>query len=311
MLADDLEKVLDCEVERGKPMTQLTTLGVGGRVECYLELDNQEDILALFALWRQEGFPLYIIGDGSNIVAADGLISGVVLSTRRLGKVSWEENIVSVQAGCPLASLVGGAAGRDMSGLEFAFGIPGTVGGALSGNAGAGGKGVCGLLTEVTTLEADGSLRRWEREEFSSSYRHFSLTRKDRFFLECRLELQPGRSEEIKAEQMRFWNLRISQPLEDRSAGCSFKNPQGNSAGRMLDQCGCKGLSVGGAAVSRRHANFIVNRGDATAADVIALLRLCRDRVFEDFGVWLEPELRFLGFEPFPEGEGRVCATES
>ena len=290
------------EIERDKPLSRLSTLGVGGRAECYLEPDCRSDFQTAFELSRGYGFPLYIIGGGSNIVAADGAVPGVVLSTRGWDGASWENNCVSVKAGCPLSKLAKEAEERGLGGLEFAVGIPGTVGGALSGNAGAGGKGVCDLLTELTTIEPDGSIKKWNRDEFSYSYRHFSLAGKGcegRFFVECRLELSPKPKEEIAAERERFMGLRASQPANERSAGCSFKNPPGDSAGRMLDKCGCKGMTAGGAVVSERHANFIVNRGGASASDVASLLRLCRDRVFEEFGVRLEPELRFLGFEPF------------
>ena len=293
---------LRTEIEKDKPLSRLSTLGVGGRVECYLEPACLDDFQTAFEMSHSYCFPIYIIGGGSNIVAADGRVSGVVLSTRGWDGASWDNNCVSVNAGCPLSKLAKEAEERGLGGLEFAVGIPGTVGGALSGNAGAGGKVVCDLLTELTTIEPDGSIKKWNRDEFSYSYRHFSLAGKGcegRFFVECRLELSPKPKEEIAAERERFMGLRASQPANECSAECSFKNPPGDSAGRMLDKCGCKGMTAGGAAVSERHANFIVNRGDASASDVVSLMKSCRERVFEEFGVRLEPELRFLGFEPF------------
>ena len=162
MLADELEKVLHCEIKREAPLSPLSTLGVGGRVECFLEPSRMEDFQAVFALRSREGFPLYILGGGSNAVFGDGRVPGVLLSTRRWNSSSWREAedtvSVEVQAGHPLSSLVDEAARRGLGGLEFAIGIPGTVGGAVAGNAGAGGRSVGDLLTEVVTVEPEGAL---------------------------------------------------------------------------------------------------------------------------------------------------------
>lgn len=294
-----IEGMLHCSVEREKPLASLSTLGVGGKAEVYVEPSESDDFLSVYRFARQENVPLHILGGGSNVVFADGLIPGIVISTRRWDAVWWmslnDRVVADVQSGHLLASLVDVAAKEGFSGLEFALGIPGTVGGAVAGNAGAGGQSIGDCLEEVLSIEPDGSLRRWRQGEFSCFYRRCSLSAEGRFFLSCKIGLRPGPRIEIEANLDRFRSVRGIQPHGGRSAGCSFKNPVGESAGRLLDRCGCKGLASGGAVVSDSHANFILNRGNATAEDVLSLVRACRRRVFERTGILLEPEIKFLG----------------
>lgn len=298
-LADAVQEFLLCPVERDKPLARLSTLGVGGQAECYVEPAEFDDFLALHRFARRESVPLYVFGGGSNVVFADGRIPGIVVSTRRWDAAWWvsagDRVVVDIQSGHRLASLVDRAAKEGCSGLEFALGIPGSVGGAVAGNAGAGGQSIGDCLQEVFSIEPDGELRRWQAGEFSCSYRRCSLTEAGRFFLSCKISLKPGPRAEIEANLERFRSARSIQPHGGRSAGCSFKNPEGESAGRLLDRCGCKGMISGDAVVSDSHANFILNRGRATAADILSLVRACRRRVFERSGVLLEPEIRFLG----------------
>lgn len=302
VLADEIQGRLRCVLERGKPLASLSTLGVGGSAEYYAEPWDRDDFLFLHRFSLEENVPLHILGGGSNVVFADGLMSGIVLSTRRWNDVWWmpsgDRVVADVQSGYRLASLVDSAVKEGMSGLEFAWGIPGTVGGAVAGNAGAGGRSIGDCLEEVLSIEPDGSLRRWSSGEFGYSYRSCSLSVKGRFFLSCKIGLNPSPRGEIEANLEHFRSVRSTQPHGGRSAGCSFKNPKGESAGRLLDLCGCKGMIAGGAVVSDRHANFILNRGSATAKDVLDLVRACRLRVFERTGVLLEPEIKFLGLDP-------------
>lgn len=298
--ADGFRKTLHCPLERNKLLAPLSTLGVGGYAEYYAEPSDLEDFLLLHRLAREENMPLYVLGGGSNVVFADGSFSGIVVSTRRWTAV-WQipmgdRVVVDVQAGHVLASLVSGTAKDGLSGLEFALGIPGTIGGAVAGNVGAGGRSIGECLDEVVAIEPDGSLRRWRRGEFSCSYRRCSLLEAGRLLLSCKLSFSPGPRTEIEARLRHFRSVRGIQPHGGRSAGCSFKNPEGESAGRLLDLCGCKGISSGDAVVSDQHANFILNRGRATAEEVLSLMRICRNRVLEHTGILLEPEVRFLGW---------------
>ncbi|MCR5346911.1 MAG: UDP-N-acetylmuramate dehydrogenase [Fretibacterium sp.] len=305
MLADELERNLICRVGREVPLAPLSTLGVGGIAEYFLEPSCADDFQTLFSMRAEKGFPLYILGGGSNTVFADGLIPGVFLSTREWKDSFWSEPeagtvTVECQTGHPLASLVNEAVRRGLGGLEFSVGIPGTVGGAIAGNAGAGGQSVGALLKELETVEPDGALKRWERGEFSCAYRSFPLAKeRHRLFLSCKIVLHCASEESIEAELERFRSARSIQPRGERSAGCSFRNPDGagKSAGQLLDQCGCKGMTAGDAVVSDRHANFILNRGHAGGADVVSLIKACQERVFARTGIRLVPEVRFLGFE--------------
>jgi UDP-N-acetylmuramate dehydrogenase len=183
-----------------------------------------------------------------------------------------------------------------LTGAEFAVGIPGTLGGAMAGNAGTGGCSIGDLLEEVTTVESNGDIRTWKHGEFSHSYRHFSLASPTRFFAACKASFRRASRAEIERGLDAFRQMRINQPHGVKSAGCTFKNPPGDSAGRLLDASGCKGLRIGGAAVSSVHANFIVNTGHAVGADVFELMRSCHDIVFRKTGISLELEIKLLGF---------------
>ena len=302
MFADELERSLSCPVERGRPLAPLTTLGVGGSAEYYVEPSRLEDLQAICRTSARFGVSVHVLGGGSNVLFVDGVIPGVVLSMRRWNGAVWRRTpeggaIVEAQAGHPLSAVLTEAVRRGLGGLEFVAGIPGTVGGAIAGSVGAGGRSVGELLTAVTSLERDGSSREWQKGEFVAAYRSFSLTRDGRVFLGCRMLLHPAERGRIESELARFRAARSAQPIGARSAGCSFKNPPGESAGRLLDRCGCKGMSVGGARVSERHANFIVNEGRATASDVLSLMQLCQATVLARTGVRLEPEVRVIGLD--------------
>ncbi|WP_298782065.1 UDP-N-acetylmuramate dehydrogenase [uncultured Fretibacterium sp.] len=302
MFADELERSLSCPVERQRPLAPLTTLGVGGSAEYYVEPSRLEDLQAVCRTSARFGVSVHALGGGSNVLFADGLIPGVVLSMRKWNGAVWRrapegEAVVEAQAGHPLSAVLTEAVRQGLGGLEFVAGIPGTVGGAIAGSVGAGGRSVGEFMTAVTSLERDGSLREWQEGEFVAAYRSFSLTQAGRVFLGCRMLLHPAGRERIESELARFREARSAQPIGARSAGCSFKNPPGESAGRLLDRCGCKGMSVGGARVSERHANFIVNEGRATASDVLSLMQLCQATVLARTGVRLEPEVRVIGLD--------------
>lgn len=292
----DCELDLNLKFERDKDLSSLTTLGVGGRAEYYIEPDNIEDFKKLFKLNLNK----YILGGGSNVVFPDENISGLVISTKKFNKILFDFNneFVSVQAGCSLAKLVAEANKNNLSGLEFAVGIPGTVGGAIFGNAGAGGHGVAELVTELIILDAHGELKILNLKDFNYSYRKFEINNIDKnkiLILECKLKLRKDKQELIEAEVKKYLSKRINQPMV-RSAGCTFKNPKdcNLSAGKLLDDCNCKGLKCGDAVVSENHANFIVNKGRASCEDIKNLVELCRKRVFDNTGIMLEPEIKFI-----------------
>jgi UDP-N-acetylmuramate dehydrogenase len=242
------------------------------------------------------GFYIYILGGGTNVVFSDGKLGGVTLSARRLCEARWNGESLMAEAGVSMPLIVSESAKRRLAGAEFAYGIPGSLGGAIAGNAGALGRGIVDILEEVTTVERDGSVREWRKGEFSGSYRKCSLFSPDRFIARCKIKFQNSSREDIERETEIFKKARAGQPKTGGSAGCTFKNPPGDSAGRLLDMSGCKGLRVGGAVVSDVHANFIINSGDASGRDIAELVELCRDMVFRKTGICLENEIKLLGF---------------
>ncbi len=276
------------------PLSRFCTLGTGGEAEIFAVPSSIEDMRSLFAIVMNAKCPVYILGGGSNVLFPDGVITGAVISTQKLTATEWISQVqANIYSGVKLFSLMKEVYTRGLGGLEFAAGIPGTLGGALAGNAGTGGHGVCELADEITTVESDGSVKSWPRDEIAYSYRHCSLADEKRVILSARMtfrESQPEDSELLQSYMLK----RKNQPHGLRNAGCTFKNPEGNSAGKLLDECGCKGLAVGGAVVSDMHANFILNRGGATSSDVMELVRLCAKRVYDGTGILLEPEIKIL-----------------
>jgi UDP-N-acetylmuramate dehydrogenase len=179
--------------------------------------------------------------------------------------------------------------------MEFAAGIPGTLGGAIAGNAGAGGHGVCELVDQVITIEADGSVRTWNSCDIAYSYRKCSLSAEKRVIVSARMTFRTAAPKDAAVLES-YIMRRSTQPHGLHNAGCTFKNPEGNSAGKLLDEAGCKGLCVGDAIVSDVHANFILNRGHASSSDIIELVKMCSQRVYDSTGIRLEPEIKFLAW---------------
>ena len=272
-------------------LSQLCTLGVGGVAESFAAPDSPEEVQQLIK--AAKGSPVYVLGGGSNIIFPDGVIHGLVISTRNLSTITWHDDMsADIQAGYKLPVLVKTLRDKNLAGLEFAAGIPGSLGGAVSGNAGAGGHGVCELIESVLAIDSSGSFRVYNQKDFSFEYRKCSLACENIIILSVKMKFREAKPEEDENNYQKFLSLRKNQPLNFRSAGCTFKNPEGNSAGKLLDDCGCKNLRVGGAVVSDRHANFILNTGNASSSDVTGLIKICSDKVFNNTGIRLEQEIK-------------------
>ena len=296
MLTNRLHSALPhMTIHQNMPLSPLCTLGVGGEAEIFVAPSSIEDMKTLFAVVMNEGWPVYVLGGGSNVLFPDGLLHGVVISTQNLKSIEWRTPITAdIDAGFKLSGIMKALRERRLGGFEFAAGIPGTLGGAIVGNAGTGGHGVCELLENVITVEADGSVKTWPDNEITYSYRKCSLAEGKRVVVSARMTFrtaQPKDNDVLESYLLR----RGSQPHGLRNAGCTFKNPEGSSAGKLLDECGCKGLCVGDAVVSDMHANFILNRGHASSSDIINLMKLCAQRVYDSTGIRLEPEIKILG----------------
>ncbi len=295
MLIDNLLAALpDIEIKRNWPLAPLCTLHVGGNAEFFVSPSSIESMRKLFIRLLKEGCPVYVLGGGSNVLFPDGLVKGVVISTRNLKNIDWRTNLTAdVDAGFLLSKLMKELRERNLAGLEFAAGIPGTIGGALIGNAGAGGRGICELADDVVAIEKDGTIKTWQNNEIDYGYRKCSLSDGKRIIVCARMTfrtIKPKDNEVLENYLLR----RGSQPHGLHNAGCTFKNPEGNSAGKLLDECGCKNLSIGDAFVSDVHANFILNRGHASSSDVLELIKICAQRVYDSTGIKLEPEIKIM-----------------
>lgn len=283
----------------GEEMKKHTTFRVGGKADYFVTPESAEQIGALIQLCREKQEAYYIMGNGSNLLVPDEGIRGVVIQI--LQKFSgWEirGNMVKAQAGIPMSALAKRILEAELTGFECLSGIPGTLGGAVAMNAGAYGSEIKDIFVSATVLDAEGNIRNFSLEEMKFGYRRSSVTENSYIMLEAELKLQKGVKSEIKQKMDKFAKMRMEkQPLEYPSAGSTFKRPEGYFAGKLIMDAGLAGYTVGGAKVSEKHCGFVINAGNATAADVLAVIRGVQKTVFDKFGVKLETEVKILGNE--------------
>ena len=298
ILYNELLKIMSEEqVKTEEPMKNHTTFRVGGPAEFFVMPRTAEEVKKVIDLCRRESFPYYIIGNGSNLLVSDKGYRGVVLQIyKEMSCIEIEENVIVAQAGALLSAIANKALENGLTGFEFAAGIPGTLGGACVMNAGAYGGEMKDVLEEVTVLTEEGEVLIIPKENLELGYRTSIIARKGYIVLEARIQLREGEKEAIKSLMEELKDKRVSkQPLEYPSAGSTFKRPEGYFAGKLIQDAGLRGFSVGGAQVSEKHCGFVINRENATAADVAELMRQVSARVEEEFGVKLEPEVKRLG----------------
>lgn len=284
-------------VKFDEPMSAHTTFKIGGPADVFVDAENADEIKSVMRYCRENSVPLLITGNGSNMLVGDRGIRGVVVSVgKKMSKIEVDGERITAEAGALMSSVAAAALKAELSGFETLSGIPGTVGGGIYMNAGAYGGEIKDVLETVTYIDRDGSVKTAKAEELDLSYRHSMFEEGGYVILSCVLKLKPGNADEIKAA-MRDYSKRRSdkQPISMPSAGSTFKRPEGYFAGKLIQDSGLMGKSVGGAQVSEKHAGFVVNTGGATAADVLELIRLVQDTVEEKFGVRLEPEVRLIG----------------
>ena len=287
---------LPSQILINEPMARHTTFRVGGPADVFFMPESDAQVIAALAAARDAGVSAYIIGNGSNLIVRDGGIRGLVIALGDgMSKITCEGNTVEAQAGASLAKVAAFAQGEGLSGLEFASGIPGTLGGGCAMNAGAYGGQLSDVLIDARVL-ADGEVQTLSRDELRMGYRTSLPLRTGGVVLSARFALRQDDPEAIAA-RMRELNARRrdKQPLNYPSAGSTFKRSEGHFAGALIEQSGMKGRAVGGARVSQKHAGFIVNTGGATAADILDLIDVVRKEVRSRFGVTLETEVRVLG----------------
>lgn len=289
----------DLEMTAEEPMSRHTSFRIGGPARRMAFPKRPEQVVLLVDFARQCGAQPLVIGNGTNLLCPDrGLDRLVIDLSAGLTELEEGQESGTIRAACgvSLARLASFACDLGLTGLEFAHGIPGTLGGALAMNAGAYGGEMCQVVERVHVLFPDEGIRLLTGEEMNFQYRGSLLTdRPDAVALDAVVRLTPGDKESIRAQMRELMGRRkASQPLEYPSAGSTFKRPAGHFAGTLIDQCGLKGLTVGGAQVSEKHAGFVINRGGATCVDVLALMEQVRQRVLDATGVTLEPEVRIV-----------------
>ena len=281
-----------------EPLARHTYFGIGGETTAYIEISTISELAALARFHKQWNIPIAVIGRGSNLLVSDIGFKGIgVRLVGELAKLEVEGNVVSVGAGLSLPRLSKAMSRRGLSGVEFALGIPGSVGGALIMNAGAWGSSFGDVVTNVTVMNDAGDLVALTHAEANFEYRHSGL---DAYFCVtgATLKLEPGDVDTITERMQTFYKQKVeTQPFAEENAGCMFKNPPGDSAGRLIDISGLKGYRIGGAEVSTVHGNFILNIDNATATDVLNLVAYIQQQVREKTGISLQTEVKRLGFD--------------
>ncbi len=280
-----------------EPMKKHTTFRTGGPTAYYVSPSGETELAAVVSLCRRQQMPYYILGNGSNLLVSDSGYPGVMISmTRGFSQITEKGGIITAGSGALLSRIAKTALLQSLTGFEFAAGIPGTLGGAAVMNAGAYGGEMKQVLQSVRVLTEDGEIRELAAEELELGYRKSCIQQNGYIVLSAVISLKQGEPSEIKAKMDDFAARRKEkQPLEYPSAGSTFKRPEGYFAGRLIEEAGLKGLTVGGAQVSEKHSGFVINRNGATSADVFELCRQVQKKVKEQFGVELEMEVKRLG----------------
>ncbi len=286
----------ELQVLKDEPMSRHTTFRIGGPAD-YFVCPDREQIAAVLAVAKKCGMAITVIGNGSNLLVGDKGIRGLVVEIgSAMNQIMVDKNHITAGAGALLSQVAAKAAAAELGGIEFAAGIPGSVGGAVTMNAGAYGGEMKDILRTVTVLTPEGELKTLDVSEMDLSYRHSCVPEQQYIVLEAEIELGYKPEEEIRAQMEELRNKRIEkQPLEYPSAGSTFKRPEGYFAGKLIMDAGLRGYRVGDAQVSEKHCGFVINRKNASAQEVCQLMQDVQDKVKAQFGVMLEPEVKMLG----------------
>lgn len=284
-------------VLRDEPMSRHTTFRIGGPADFFVQPSCMEEIKAVRELCRSGKMPCYVMGNGSDLLVGDRGYRGVIIQIcKRMNGVRAEGERIFVQSGALLSKTASAAYDASLTGMEFASGIPGTVGGALRMNAGAYDGEMKQIVESVEVLTADGEVLVLSAGELGMGYRTSVISKNDYVALSAVLKLKKGEKSDIRARMDELKKKRVEkQPLEYGSAGSTFKRPEGHFAGKLVQEAGLRGYRVGDAQVSEKHCGFVINRGNATAAEVAQLMEDVADRVQEKFGIRLDPEVKKIG----------------
>jgi len=293
---EEIREIVKGEILINEPLAKYSTFKIGGPADIYIAPRDVDELLRLIQYLREEGIDFIILGNGSNVLISDEGFRGAVINLEAgLNFIKIEGEYVVAGAGVKLAKFVDFCIENGFRGVEMMAGIPGTLGGAIVMNAGAYSAEISDHLVDVDVIR-DLNLVRLKKEECGFGYRTSNLT-KD-VVIQARFKFPPGDIEEMKRRRREILIKRNqAQPVNFPNVGSIFKNPPGNYAGKLIEEAGLKGIQIGGAQISEKHANFIINKGNATASDVLELIKLAQRKVYEKFGVKLELEVRLIGFE--------------
>ena len=295
------DKVVDIvgeeNVHTDEPMSRHTTFRIGGNADYFVKPGNADEVAAVIVVCREYNIPYFILGNGSNLLVSDDGYRGMIINIMdNMDSVTVDGRIITAQAGAMLVRVSVMARDNALTGLEFASGIPGAMGGAVYMNAGAYGGEMKNVVKTVRAIDEYGRIYELDSEKMDFSYRHSIVEERKLIVLEVTLELEHGSREAIDDRMKELAEARRSkQPLEYPSAGSTFKRPEGYFAGKLIMDAGLRGYSVGGAQVAEKHCGFVINKGGATASDVVELIRDVQHDVDDKFGVTLEPEVKMLG----------------
>lgn len=293
----EIKKIIKSGVVlEAEPMSKHTSFKIGGEASL-LVMPTFDEAAELIGYCRAQELPITILGNGSNVLVSDNGIEGVtIVFAGPMSDIDVDGEKITAQAGVSLATIAARALKEELTGFEFAAGIPGSLGGGILMNAGAYGGEMAQVLERITVLTVDGKIIDKSIQDIEMSYRHTSMMEDGDIILSATIRLKKGDATEIKATMDNLREQRVSkQPLEYPSAGSTFKRPEGYFAGKLIQDSGLAGASVGGAEVSTKHCGFVINKGGASAADVYNLITMVADKVYENFSVKMEPEVRFIG----------------
>lgn len=269
---------------------------VGGPADILLIPESKEQVIKTIEICREKNIPFYVIGNGSNLLVKDGGIKGVVIKLKELKNIKVENNIIEAECGAMLKDVSNEALKNSLTGLEFACGIPGTIGGAVFMNAGAYNGEVSNVIESAEIINNENEVVTLSKEELDLGYRSSIIMKNNYIVLSARFKLEEGDKKDIKEIVDDLTNKRESkQPLEYPSAGSTFKRPEGYFAGKLIQDAGLKGYTIGGAAVSEKHSGFVINKNGATATDILNLIHHIQEEVKKQFNVELHPEVRIIG----------------
>mgnify|MGYP004538747627 CR=1 FL=1 len=296
----NLSKIISEErIKQNEPMKNHTSFKIGGPAEFYIKIKSIEELQKILKFAKKENIKITIVGNGSNILVSDKGIDGIVIRTNlkeiKIKDIEQNKVEITVDDATPIGFLAQKLLKEEITGFEEISGIPGTIGGAILMNAGAHGKEIKDIVTEVTAIDYEGKIHKFTNEESEFTYRNSKFSEGNYIILQAKMVLKKGNAKDIKAKMDEYAKYRKEkQPIEYPSAGSTFKRGTDFITAKLIDEAGLKGYSVGGAKISEKHAGFIINTGNATAQDVLDLAKYVTDKVYEKFGKKIEFEIKIL-----------------